>query len=542
MAIMHPENIIRFNAYSEIKFFNACKEQLSDKFHVFYSLRWYTTNQEGIREDSECDFLIFNPDYGFLCIEVKGGSRISVEEGKWYLEDSYGGRFLNCSPYKQSEESMRFFKSYYETELETFYPGVYGHAVAFPNYPIASPITPDAPRELTIDSNDIKVLGRRITEIFRYFKTSRSGTTSFFSPDSQKKFINLINKRIAISIAAGALIEDKQKELIELNQTQDAIIDLLSHYPRAFIVGGAGTGKTWIGMKKVLRCVQSGGDALFLCYNKSLSKFVEETMNDKRVDCYTIDSFMYSRFGAKASYVSQLDGNKVYSDLFSNDFSGKKYDLIVVDEGQDFTEDWAYCVNLLLKKAASLYVLYDESQNIFNRNFGEKFFIDNPPFVLRYNIRNTANIYKAVREKTNLGLDTIANRIEGVDPECHTYTRKSQLISFIDSIINRLVNREGLSPSKIILLSDRRKDNSIFKDISIVGGIRIDEENDNNTIKFRTIQSFKGLESDIVIFVHHSYKNEPQTETIRSLIYTAWTRARFYLYALDYIESSQITE
>lgn len=542
MAIMHPENIVRYNAYSEVKFFNACKEQLSDKFHVFYSLRWYTTNQEGVREDSECDFLIFNPDYGFLCIEVKGGNRISVEEGKWYLEDSYGGRVLNCSPYKQSEESMRFFKNYYETELETLYPGVYGHAVAFPNFPITSPITSDSPMELTIDSNDMDNLNRRVIEIFRYFKTSKGSVTSFFSPDSQKKFINLINKRIAISIAAGALIEDKQKELIELNQTQDAIIDLLSHYPRAFIVGGAGTGKTWIGMKKVLRCAQGGGDALFLCYNKSLAKFVEKTINDENIDCFTIDSFMYSRFGERASYVSQVAGSKRYSDLFSSDYNGKKYDLIVVDEGQDFSEDWAYCVNLLLKDTASLYVLYDESQNIFGRNFGEKFFIDNPPFVLRYNIRNTANIYKAVQEKTNLGLDTIANRIEGVAPEYHTYTRKNQLITYIDSIVNRLVNREGVSPEKIVILSDRKKEKSILNNTELVGGIRIDEDDEANSIRFRTIQSFKGLESDIVIFIHHSYKNEPQTESIRSVIYTAWTRARFYLYALDYVETNQITE
>ena len=70
------------------------------------------------------------------------------------------------------------------------------------------------------------------------------------APDAQKKFINLINKRVALSIAAGALIEDKERELAEINQTQDVVIDLLTHYRRAFIVGGAGTGKTWIGIKK----------------------------------------------------------------------------------------------------------------------------------------------------------------------------------------------------------------------------------------------------------------------------------------------------
>ena len=67
-----------------------------------------------------------------------------------------------------------------------------------------------------------------------------------------------------------------------------------------------------------------------------------------------------------------------------------QYDLVVVDEAQDFTEDWAYCANLLVKENGSLYVFYDESQNVFSRDFGDKFFIDGEPFVLRYNIRNTS--------------------------------------------------------------------------------------------------------------------------------------------------------
>ena len=72
MAIMHPASIIESaHVKSEVKFYKACRDQLSDKYHVFYSVRWYSENN-GIREDSECDFLIFNPNYGFICIEVKG--------------------------------------------------------------------------------------------------------------------------------------------------------------------------------------------------------------------------------------------------------------------------------------------------------------------------------------------------------------------------------------------------------------------------------------------------------------------------------------
>ena len=270
MAILHPTSISENNKPgSEVKFFKACREQLSDKYHVFYSLRWYTT-RDGLREDSECDFLIFNPDYGFLCVEVKGGTGITIDGDKWHLDDYDGGRTLKESPYKQAEKSMRYFKDYYEEELEMRFPGIYGCAVAFPNYVVLSPMTSESPLEITIDIKSLDNLQKRIVEIFRYFRGKHVGTTSFFAPDSQKKFIELINKRIALSICAGALIQDKERELLEINRTQDTVIDLLSHYPKAFIIGGAGTGKTWIGLKKVQRCILTGGRALYLCSNRAL--------------------------------------------------------------------------------------------------------------------------------------------------------------------------------------------------------------------------------------------------------------------------------
>lgn len=538
MAIMHPTSILESaHVNSEVKFYNELKKQLNDKFHVFYSVRWYTMTK-GVREDSECDFLVFNPDYGFLCIEVKGGSAISVNDGEWKLFDSYGGRVLDKSPYAQAEQSMRFFKKYFEEEMEMQFGGIYGSAVAFPNYVIDSSLTVSSPLDITIDLNDMSNLQTRIIEIFHFYRAKRKSVNSFMAPEMQKKFINLINKRIALSISAGALIEEKNREIDEINGIQESIIDLLVHYPRAFIVGGAGTGKTWIGIKKIQRYLRDGLAPLYLCYNKALADHIKKIFNNK-VECFNFDSYAFSILKDKASSAPIHNGCREYSDLFLNLPEAHKYDLVVVDEAQDFSEDWAFCTNLLIKENGSLYVLYDENQNIFQRSFAEKFLIDTPPFVLRYNIRNTANIYRYAKEKTNLGLDTEINRIEGVEPEFRSFTRKAQLIAFVDSTINKLVNKEGVEKSKIAILSNRKKENSVLKDIEKIGGYIIDDDytSDEEVIRYRTIQGFKGLESDVVIFINHTYKNEPQIDSKRALIYTALTRARFYLYCIDYEEN-----
>ena len=250
---------------------------------------------------------------------------------------------------------------------------------------------------------------------------------------------------------------------------------------------------------------------------------------------------MFKILKSKALEAPERNGIKEYSSLLEKE-ELSKYDLVIVDEGQDFSEDWAYCVNLLAKEQGELYVLFDECQNIFQRDFADKFYIENPPFVLRYNIRNTANIYRYAKDKSNLGADTLTNQIEGVDPEIRTFTRKAQLISYVDAIVNKLVNKEGVAKSKIVILSDRRKEKSVLKDVDFIGGCRMDDIYDDNkeTIKYRTIQSFKGLEADVIIFINHTYKNEPLTDRKRALLYTALTRARFFLYCVDYEENIEI--
>lgn len=536
MAIMHPSDIAsRKHVPSEEKFFNACRDQLSDKYHVFFSVRWYS-EENGTRIDSECDFLIFNPDYGYLCIECKGGKGIYADDSdEWYLEEENADRKLRVSPYRQAEESMRFFKRYYEEELETIFTGVYGNAVAFPNFAVSNPITIDSPLALTIDMSDMGNLSKRIVEIFKYFNVRKNGQTSFFSPDNSKRFINLINKRIALSIAAGALLEDKERELITINQTQDVIIDMLINYKRAFIVGGAGTGKTWIAIKKLRKVAAAGKRGLYLCCNPVLSQQVKRILDSSEIDVYYFDEFIAHSLSLTLEQLHQR-GQREYSNLLNSIAGLAIYDLITVDEGQDFTEDWAYCVNLFVKEEGELYVFYDESQNVYLRNFGDKFFITPPPFVLRYNIRNTSNIYQCTVNRTALGLDTLANQVEGVEPEIRVFTRKQHLLSSADSIVNKLVNKEGVCPEKITILCNRTKEKSIFAGIDYLSNYRLVELSQKapGVITFSTVEDFKGLESDIVIYVNHTFKNEPQTLDIRKQQYTAMTRARFYLYVMDY--------
>ena len=344
MAVMHPEDLENYECTAtEREVYEALRDQLSEKYQVFYSIRWFETNEENKRVDSECDFLVFDPSFGFLTIEAKGGLGIEIENGRWFINEysdrySTSRRELKCSPYEQAEKSMRHFYNYFADEFLQTFNGVYGFAVAFPRYTIDSALAADAPMELTIDIEDMGNLAKRINEIFHYWRNRRNLYIPF-SPDQKTRFINIINKRISLSAAAGALIKIKEKEFSKIDFVQDSIIDILYHYPQVRIIGGAGTGKTFIAMKKALRDANAGKKVLFLCCNKELVNFVQLKMNHPElVDFHTYESLIISAIGEdtyRAAGVNE-NGNKACFDCVSEVDGFKKYDKNVLD-GHSFS-------------------------------------------------------------------------------------------------------------------------------------------------------------------------------------------------------------
>lgn len=429
MAVMYPTDLENYNCTdTEREMYEAFRDQLPQRYQVFYSIRWFETNEENKRVDSECDFLVFDPSFGFLTIEVKGGIGIEIENGRWYLSE-YSDRYvqsrreLKCSPYEQAEKSMRHFYNYFANEFHQTFNGVYGFAVAFPRYVVDSALAASAPLELTVDIKDMKTLGKRINELFHYWRNRRN-TIVPFSPDQKTRFIDTINKRIALSAAAGALIRIKEKEFSKIDFVQDSILDVLYNYHQVRIIGGAGTGKTFIAMKKAVRDAKAGKSVLFLCCSKELSVFVKDIIgNNDLIDFRTYEDLIREIIGDKYDLSEQnKSGNHICFELVA-EMHPKLYDSIIVDEGQDFDTAMARIVRVLLKDddCSGLYVFYDINQNVFGREADNSFDIKYPPFILRYNIRNTGCIYKYAVDITGLGKDTIANQLLGVEPEIRQY-------------------------------------------------------------------------------------------------------------------------
>lgn len=531
MAIMYPKNIAEYLPEdSERIVYLELKNQLPDTFEVFYSVKW-TTYKKGKLIKSEADFIIASPDYGFLCLEVKGGNNITVDDdNNWKLIDyANGERYLSCSPYDQAEKSMYYFQKLYGKVNHIPYPGIYASAVVFPFYAFPEDIVLDNRHRIcTIDCNELNSLYDRIKKIFRLWAGTSYGIR-VYKESQHKALLEIIRKKLAISAAAGALVRYKENQLQVINRVQDNYVYLLSNVRQFYMRGGAGTGKTWIAMKMALQeAVDLKKRVLILCASPTLRDAIEMELLKHREIGTRIDVYSVKQLFSKLAPSIDRFAEPYYDGIEDSLCINERYDAIFVDEAQDFTEEWARITKRLLvsPENSRLGVFYDDVQVLRENSFKDAFGIVGKPYLLRENIRNTANIYSWTAEKTNLGTDVITNPVEGPIPITEDVCDRGQLVRHLESLFKQFLIDEHLNnDSLVIITEDADVFINEFKNGISKWKFTKQVPSNENEIKVSSIESYKGLEANMVIYIHSESASN-------NMNYIAFTRAKYYLIEL----------
>lgn len=259
---------------------------------------------------------------------------------------------------------------------------------------------------------------------------------------------------------------------------------------------------------------------LFVCASQMLADMVREKIG---IAVDVVD--VYSLFSQIVEGYDLLNGiccDEINEKLKPNI---PRYDAIFVDEAQDFTYEWARVIRKLLvdDEKSHLGVFYDDVQVLRDDSFGAGFGINSLPYLLHENIRNTANIYNWAAEKTNLGTDMIANPVEGPTPITEYIDESGQLTLTLENLFYRYLKEEYLSNHSLVILTDdvnkflENYPQGIAKWNLVRGYAQSDCE-----IGGFSVEEFKGLESDMVIYFH-------EQNTSENMNYIAYTRAKYYL-------------
>lgn len=373
--------------------------------------------------------------------------------------------------------------------------------------------------------------------------------------------------------------EERISRVKSLDQNQESLARKYEGGHR-IITGPSGSGKTLILVHKaafLLRYNSQIQSILFVCFNITLVNYIRRLLSEKGVP------FGSKGVQIKPFYVlcAEIVGEPVenenpesgYYELVVNEAlekietCGIQFDAVLIDEGQDFSDNMFKVLTALLNPATNnLTVAMDENQNLYQKRSSWK----NLGVSARGRVHRIDYIYRNTIEISNFAKRFIGRShnkddddpqmslfpdffdFHGPQPVLKRLTDLDSVISYTADEISRIARSEGCPYSEIAVLYVTQKPVSdgaplperlenTFADRGIMSkwasaNYRSKRAYDITTdsVTISTIHSAKGMDYSCVFLLGLDYlksKDERWTdEQIKKLAYVGVTRARYYLY------------
>ena len=331
--------------------------------------------------------------------------------------------------------------------------------------------------------------------------------------------------------------EENEAYVDQLTRDQAKVARILREQRRLKVIGGAGTGKTWLALEQA-RYLAAGGERVALvCYSRGLARFLQRMTAEwplKHRPAYVgLFHALPLAWGAdpppggedlvasSAYYEERLPAQM--GQLAASLSEEEKFDAIVVDEAQDFGAAWWPPTLACLRdqESGGLYAFLDEAQRVFNR-YGEVP-IPLPPIVLDENIRNTKQIAQVFG---SLGAGQARYRGMEGPPVRFVQCSPDEAVHEADSQVDRLLG-EGWEPGQIALLVTGRR-HQLQKEMLDYHGWDgyWDAFFAAEDVFYGHVLGFKGLERPVVVLAVNGLRDQSRA---REYLYVGLSRARSYL-------------
>lgn len=536
---------IKSNA--EKKMFDVLQELNMEDAYVLHSLG-LPRHQSKIY--GEIDFVVVCKR-GVACLEIKGG-RVECREGKWIFTNRYGKEQQKAEgPFAQVTGNMFSLL----TELKNKFPAnphiknlLPACGVVFPDIEFRSKGQETIP-EIVYDCRTDNITDY-INGIFNYWEGRRNREAAKLSKADVKAIVDYLRGNFSFIPILRDRLNHIEERLVRLTNEQAQIMNALSLNSHLLIEGGAGTGKTILATEYARKRAEKGARVLYLTFNKNLARNISEQM-EKNKNIKVIN--IHALFGeyVTVDLAKMRENSRRYFEeelpeqffdwlgtLSKEQLDDLKYDLLIMDEGQDIIKPLhLYSLDALLKNGlekGDWVIFYDEMQNIYNPDYAEGMEIIESyactRFQLFVNCRNTVQI------------GTYSSEISGIGIEMNGFLQENgeevQKISYKDLTdfqrqikeIMKYLRGEKIDLTDVTFLAPKKYSNSILARIGYeVNVLGDDFDPAGQQSRYATIQGFKGLDAKIVILVD---VDEIREENFAKYMYIAGTRARTLLYVV----------
>jgi hypothetical protein len=548
MARMIPS---RFDGTSaaERRMFGLFRDRLSDMYNVFHSVDWLRRESDRAVQ-GEADFIVVSRNHGLMAIECKGGGIGYDAAGNgWFTVDHDGAQYDIRDPVRQARDSINTFRRrLFMAGISNAEQAAQAHAVCFPDcHRAAIPARPGLPPDLVLAREDLDDIEKALLRVWRYYDPPGRGALE------SERHVQAVLDTLAPSFAAAWSLTDRIDEesriLVRLTEEQFNVIEMMATLRRALIDGCAGSGKTLLAIEKARRLAREGARVLFVCFNLFLEEEVRRRLAEsgESVDVHSFESLcrrMCAEAGISWTRPSQDKALPRFFDVEAPALLvsaasrlGPRYDALVVDEGQDFLTPYYAGLEALLDAGPRgvLYVFADSRQDVYRRAPQYPARLAGP-ITLPYNCRNTVAISRLLERLSGEPVRTPPSAPAGEDPVLRPCRTREAEKDAVRSIIQMLCGQEGLSPSRITVLSCRSVENSVLAGMDSIAGFRLAHNvypRPKGSILLTSLLRYKGLESDVVIVTDVDPAASQATDVH---LYVGASRARLRLFMVGTVE------
>lgn len=327
---------------------------------------------------------------------------------------------------------------------------------------------------------------------------------------------------------------ENQEYADTLTSHQAVILGAIEKLNRVEIRGGAGSGKTFLALEQARRLSRAGQRVALVCYSHGLASYLERiTGSWKRRDqpAYVGEFHDLGIQWGAAEGPDEQERNQQTADFWERvlpaqmlDLAeqlqpGHRFDAIVVDEAQDFADEWWKPMLACLRdpETSGIYVFSDESQRVFDRQGSPPVAL--VPLVLDHNLRNTRQIATAFSPLAGQRMQLRGG--EGAEVR-FIPSAPAEAQDAADDQIDILLE-EGWRPEDIALLTTGSRHPEQVERQAEGNKSYWDTFWDEDQVFYGHVLGFKGLERRVVVLALNESKPR---ERSRERLYVGLSRAR----------------
>lgn len=502
-------------------------EQLDDRVLVLPQVLM-TVPDRGRAQEAELDLVLIDPDHGVLVVEVKGGRMHYDGAGRW-MQNGHECR----DPVQQAKRGRSILRKLLEQRGLDSNTLTVDWVVATPDCELTPPGGAVLAAHQLWDARAIDSLGDRYARAH-----GSAGPGELPLGRRAERVVSILRGRAVEGRPSIASAIDQHEAAVRVfGESHRNVLHRITTNRHVLVTGAAGTGKTVLGIEAAVRYASMGERVLFACWNVVLGRWLRRAVEARlrELDSPLADEVtddptgrivvsdlaalaLAGRSVADAAAEEPDPGEYFYRQL-PNDLTaqrcGGEFDVVVLDEAQDLSEEWALAISALVTREGRWFAFADPAQNLFATDAALPDFLEVHQ-ELRENFRNTRRIADFIDDFGPIEIDCVAGEGQPVE-----FVDTTDVVAEARRQVERL-QRSGIPAGDIALLHLFTNPHRLHPD-DVVAAAMGDGVVETNGA------AFKGVERPVVVLSLDVDPERRDVEEVRRGIYATASRARAHL-------------